>query len=583
MGKMMTDDMALLREYARHSSEEAFAALVSRHVNLVHSVALRSVRDPHLAEEIAQAVFIILARKAGSLGDQTILAGWLCRTARYASANALKVQRRRQHREQEAHMQSILNEPESDAWTQVAPLLDSAMGQLGQKDHDAVVLRFFEGRSLGEVGLALGASEDAAKKRVSRALEKLQKFFTKRGISSTTAILAGAISANAVPAAPVGLAKAVTAIGIAKGAAAGTTTLTLVKGALKIMAWMNAKTAIVVGLVVVLAASTTTIIVKEAINNRPGYYKGRSLSEWLVDLDDQHPGPANDKAIVAVHYFGTNGLPVILSMLTLDNPRHAVLACYELGPKAKPAIPALIKLLNENNQYTVGYSSAALDRIGSDAIDPLIASLTNKDASVRTLIVSALGQMPAYSEKSDVLISNGIPVLLASLHDDSFYVRAFAARSLGLLGENEASVIPALIKILNDTNAEVRGCACLALGAFEEQAEPAVPMLLKSIYDSMPAVRGQAAIALVQIEPDNEGQINRLMPILTENITGIGGKDMNYSSTTATALGLCGEKAKRAVPALLVAARKTSGYEHQEIVEAIKKIDLQTAISNGLK
>ncbi len=109
---MPNDDLNLLREFARSNSEEAFAALVSRHVNLVYSVALRQVRDAHLAEEITQAVFIILARKADSLGDKTILSGWLCRTARYASANALTIQRRRQHREQEAYMQSTLNEAE---------------------------------------------------------------------------------------------------------------------------------------------------------------------------------------------------------------------------------------------------------------------------------------------------------------------------------------------------------------------------------------------------------------------------------------------------------------------------------------
>ncbi|HSY09549.1 MAG TPA: sigma-70 family RNA polymerase sigma factor, partial [Candidatus Dormibacteraeota bacterium] len=260
---MQNDDLTLLREYARRNSEDAFAALVSRHVNLVYSVALRQVRDPHLAGEITQAVFIILARKADSLGNKTILPGWLCRTARYASANALTIQRRRQHREQEAHMQTILNEVEpAETWNQIAPLLDGAMEQLGQKDHDALVLRFFENKNFAEVGAALGASEDAAKMRVSRALEKLRRFFTKRGVSSTTAIIAGTISANSAQAAPVALAKSVTAVAIAKGAAASGSTLTPIRGALKIMAWSKAKTAIVAAGVALLAAGTTIVVVK---------------------------------------------------------------------------------------------------------------------------------------------------------------------------------------------------------------------------------------------------------------------------------------------------------------------------------
>jgi RNA polymerase sigma factor (sigma-70 family) len=257
----MNDDLALLREYARRNSEEAFAALVSRHVNLVYSVAVRQVGDPHLAEEITQAVFIILARKARSLGPKTILPGWLCRTARYASANALTRQRRRWHREQEAYMQSLSNESEPDIWTSIAPLLDAAMARLGQKDHDALVLRFFEGRNFKEVGAALGASEDAAKMRVSRALEKLRKFFAKRGLSSTTATLAAAISAQSVQAAPAALAQSVTAVAMAKGAAASTSTLALIKGALKLMAWAKAKTAVMAGAGVLLTSGTAVITV----------------------------------------------------------------------------------------------------------------------------------------------------------------------------------------------------------------------------------------------------------------------------------------------------------------------------------
>jgi uncharacterized protein (TIGR03435 family) len=268
----MNDDLNLLRDYARNNSEAAFAALVTRHVNLVYSVALRQVRDAHLAEEITQAVFIILARKAGSLGDKTILPGWLCRTARYASANALTIQRRRQQREQEAFMQNVLNETANESslvetWNEISPLLDGAMENLEKKDHDALVLRFFENKNFAEVGAALGASEDAAKMRVNRALEKLRKVFTKRGVSSTATIIAGAISANSVQAAPIALAKSVTAVAIVKGSIATASTLTLVKGALNFMTWMKAKTALV-GTGILLAAATTAVAINWELNSK---------------------------------------------------------------------------------------------------------------------------------------------------------------------------------------------------------------------------------------------------------------------------------------------------------------------------
>ncbi|HMD53463.1 MAG TPA: DUF6263 family protein, partial [Phycisphaerae bacterium] len=217
-----------------------------------------------------QVVFIILARKAESLGSKIILSGWLCRTARYASANALTIQRRRQQREQEAYMQSILNQPEPDAWIQIAPLLGGAMEQLGQKDHDAVVLRFFEGKSFQEIGTAFGASENAAKKRVAYALEKLRKYFSKRGIILPVAAITAAISANSVQAAPAVLAKTATAVAIAKGATAAGSTLTLIKGALKVMAWSKAKMAIVTGAAVLLAVGGGTAIYETRQNPATG-------------------------------------------------------------------------------------------------------------------------------------------------------------------------------------------------------------------------------------------------------------------------------------------------------------------------
>jgi len=305
----MNDDLALLREYAQRNSEEAFGTLVSRYVNLVYSVALRQVRDSGLAEEVTQAVFIILARKADSLGDKTILAGWLCRTVRYASANALTIRHRRQRREQEAFMQSQLEQSsdgvsrrsavEAETWREIAPWLDTAMEELGQKDHDALVLRFFENRNFKEVGAALGASEDAAKMRVARALEKLRKFFTRHGVSSTTEMLAGSISANSVQVAPVALAKSITAVAMAKGAAASTSTLTLIKGALKIMAWTKMKTAAVVGVALIAAAGTTTLAIKHEQRQRAndpmlmaGFTKSanQSVQGHWTGSSTAHPG-----------------------------------------------------------------------------------------------------------------------------------------------------------------------------------------------------------------------------------------------------------------------------------------------------
>jgi RNA polymerase sigma factor (sigma-70 family) len=281
---MMIEDMDLVRQYARCGCEEAFATLVSRHVNLVYSAALRQVRDAHLAEEITQTVFIILARKAGSLTSRTVISGWLYRTARYASAKAVTMQRRRQHREQEAYMRAQLNERESDAWMQIEPVLDTAMAQLGEKDHNAVVLRFFEGRNFKDISATLGTTEAGAKMRVNRALEKLRKFFNARGLTFSVAAIAGAISAHSVQAAPIGLATSVTVAAV-KGTTLTTSTLTLIKTTLKLMAWTKLKTAAVVGAIAIMAAGTATVTlqrIKANAETLPFRFAGYATPEASV-------------------------------------------------------------------------------------------------------------------------------------------------------------------------------------------------------------------------------------------------------------------------------------------------------------
>ncbi len=270
------NDMDLIQEYADRNSEPAFAGLVHRHINLVYSVALRFTGNSPDAQDVTQAVFIILAQKAASLCQRTTLTGWLYETTRFTARQLLRTRARQQAREQEAYMQSTLNDSNSEnVWRQLAPLLEEAMARLSEKERTLVALRFFENKSAAETAALLGIQEWAAHKRAARAMEKLRQFFVKRGTASTTATLAGAISANSVQAAPVMLAKSVTAVAIAKGATASVSTLTLIKGALKIMAWTKTQTAIVAGVVVLLAAGTTTVVVKEVTwANDPRIWQG---------------------------------------------------------------------------------------------------------------------------------------------------------------------------------------------------------------------------------------------------------------------------------------------------------------------
>ncbi|MBL9175268.1 MAG: sigma-70 family RNA polymerase sigma factor [Verrucomicrobiales bacterium] len=219
----MTDhDRQLLRRYADTGSEDAFRELVNRQVDLVYSTALRSLAgDTALAEDVTQTVFADLARKAGTLPDGVAVAGWLYQASRFAAAKAARGEQRRRTREAVA-LETLMNpsEPEPD-WDRIRPLIDEAMESLPAADRDAVVLRFFQRRDLNEVGAVLGLSDDAARKRVSRALDRLRDILSRRGITTSSGALAMVISFNAVGAAPTGLAALAATSSLAAGSATG--------------------------------------------------------------------------------------------------------------------------------------------------------------------------------------------------------------------------------------------------------------------------------------------------------------------------------------------------------------------------
>ena len=222
---MTASDLDLLQQYTRQRSEEAFAALVRRHLNLVYSAALRQVRSPPLAEEIAQSVFADLARNAHKLKPDTVLTAWLYQVTRRTAIDVIRRESRRQLREQIATEMNAMNLHADSGtgfqpvWAEIEPLLDEAMESLDETDRSAILLRYFENKSLREVGQTLRTSEDAAQKRVSRAVERLREFFSKRGTAIGSSGLVAFLSTNAVQSAPIGLSSMISAAAALSGTA----------------------------------------------------------------------------------------------------------------------------------------------------------------------------------------------------------------------------------------------------------------------------------------------------------------------------------------------------------------------------
>ncbi len=259
----MNDDTGeLLRLYSQNGCEEAFRELVERHVGLVYATALRKMSgDTAAAEDVSQRVFSDLARKARSLPVNVLLPGWLYRHTCLKSIEAIRAESRRRTREQIAAEMNALHHSEDAVWREVAPELDEAMHRLDAPDRDALVLRFFQNSSLRAIGEVFGVSEDAAQKRIARALERLRAQLSRQGVTCTGAALCGALSVHATPIAPAGMAASVCGAALATTAAsqAGVSLLE----AISLMS--KAKT-IIAGALILGAA--TTIVLQQRANSR---------------------------------------------------------------------------------------------------------------------------------------------------------------------------------------------------------------------------------------------------------------------------------------------------------------------------
>lgn len=250
---MMMDDARLLQEYISRRSASAFTELVQRHVDLVYSTALRMVHEPSLAEDIVQMVFVQLMSKASTIRQGNTLPGWLYRVTHCQAVNALRAEKIRRRYEAEARMQA--QTVTNDTWETINPELDEAMATLNTEEQNVMVMRFFQERPWHDIGAALAVSEDTAQRRARQGLKKLRAYFSGKGIAVTSTALGLAVSANAVQAAPTGLASSVAVTALTKGIGGASL------GGATLLKALIVKKAIAVWIGLALVATVTTSVV----------------------------------------------------------------------------------------------------------------------------------------------------------------------------------------------------------------------------------------------------------------------------------------------------------------------------------
>lgn len=339
-------DSELLRQYSQGRSQDAFSELARRYVNLVYSAAWRQVGSSHLAEDVAQSVFVTFARESAHLGAVVHLGGWLYTMTRRTAIDMVRSEIRRREREGSAAEIAAANSTPA-SWPRIEPLLDEAMAALRPSDRDGVLLRYFENKSLKEVGEALGVSEDAAQKRISRSIDDLRAFFQKRGVTTGAAALAGELSAHAVESAPISLSSAISA---AVPTAAGWTA----SGASKIIATTSVQKVAVVAVVLLTGASLI----------EAGVIIGQESGLRSLRL---HSGEVSDRLLQLANEWGTGNR----RLASLDRQIDAALTDSSQSDDAlETQIETLLARVTRLRQLQA-------ERPGKD--DPQLRLLTEKD------------------------------------------------------------------------------------------------------------------------------------------------------------------------------------------------------------
>ena len=366
----MQTDAELLRIYAEKHSEAAFAELVERRIGFVYGTALRQVAGhAHLAQDVAQSVFALVAKKAGALARHECLPGCLHATTTHAARRAWRDARTRKKYEEEAALMSGIQNDGTVAagvagaaaamatpeeFARLRPLLDEALGALREEDRNAVLLRFFDGRGFAEIGARMRISEEAARKRVARAVEKMRVLLARRGVTSSAAALGALMSVEAAQAAPAGLAAAVTggamaSAAVTSAAAAASASTLAGAGASGLLVFLGSTKIVTISAVALLLAAGAA------------FYglRGERAAQAALDEAKRENALLNSRSRVSEQRRETSGAQA--TALAARDPvalGEAYLAAY---PKVREALTAWARARTANTFYRLRFELGLSD------------------------------------------------------------------------------------------------------------------------------------------------------------------------------------------------------------------------------
>jgi RNA polymerase sigma factor (sigma-70 family) len=616
------DDWRLLQEYVQNGSETAFKDLVNRYLDLVYSVSLRKLGNPHDAEEVTQIVFCRLARKARQLHSKTVIVGWLYQATCLESLNYLRADRRRRQREQEAALMNPTDYEVENSWHQVAVHLDEALTQMDEQERLVILQRFFQRKPLRELGETLGINEDAARMRVNRALEKLRGLLTSRGVVCSSIVLGDFLAGRAVHAAPMNVVQSVHVawpqVAQTAGISSSFVKLFIFMAKAKLRMTLAAALTLLlmtnVGLylwnehqqrqaeLLSAAASDRTnsgasgsVLLPETIPHLskplPPLEQSPEIQDAIANLRkalrrepvDENGNLTSDYVWDAMRAFGSNmkaAIPTLLESLQETNneqvPWGVVSAFLFMGKEADGAIPSLIDLLRSETQpnTTRIFAAQSLGAIrkgwdetrpgDAEAVSisvPDLVNLLNGDAQMRMNAANTLGEMGDYAK-------DAIPALVELLTYSATPEEAEA--EIKTTRQSDQPIDPDLLKTrMNDMTRWVKTAGIDALR--DIGAEAAIPQIETMLNDSDQKVRADAGIALWKIAGRTDGASALAGMIYPPN------QSDNLWGESLKTLAAMGPDAKAAVPALQKLCNFVNKGIYEPALAALQKIDPEAA------